>query len=256
MAASIEIRDLETHRGTFCLRVPDLFIASGEVFAILGTTGSGKTVLLEAIAGAFPLEKGEVRLNGVPASEIPVQDRGLGILYQDHALFPHMSIRQNIEYGARVQGMSARNAKEKADELMGIFGISGIAESYPGAISGGESQRTALSRALMVEPDVLLLDEPFSALDPATKKRLYSVLENVHERFGCTMVFVTHDFNEAHSLADRVGIVLDGKLRAVREASALFEREGIDEDVMSFLGLEAEKGATIKPYNEERKLQW
>ncbi len=240
MAVSIDIRDLEAHRGTFCLNVPELSVASGEVFAILGTTGSGKTVLLEAIAGAFLLEKGEVRLDGILTDEVALQDRRLGILYQDHALFPHMTVRQNIEYGARVQGVSAHEAKKKADELMGIFGIGGIAESYPGAISGGESQRTALSRALMVEPDVLLLDEPFSALDPATKRRLYSVLVDVHERFGCTMVFVTHDFNEAHSLADRVGIVLDGELRAVREASMLFEREGMDEDVMAFLGLELE----------------
>lgn len=235
------------------MTVPELSIAPGEVFAILGTTGSGKTVLLEAIAGAFPLEKGEVLIDGTPASEMAVQDRGLGILYQDHALFPHMTVRQNIEYGTRVRGVSAREAKEKSNELMEIFGIEGIAESHPGAISGGESQRTALSRALIVEPDVLLLDEPFSALDPATKKRLYSVLADVHERFGCTMVFVTHDFNEAHGLADRVGIVLDGKLRTVCEASALFQREGMDEDVMAFLGLE-EDGTAAEP-DAERKRQ-
>ena len=252
MAVSIDIRDLEARRGTFCLSVPELFIASGEVFAILGTTGSGKTVLLEAIAGAFPLEEGEVLIDGVPADEVAVQDRGLGILYQDHALFPHMTVRQNIEYGARVRGVPSQEARKKANELMALFGIEGIAESYPGAISGGESQRTALSRALMVEPDVLLLDEPFSALDPATKKRLYSVLEDVHDRFGCTMVFVTHDFNEAHGLADRVGIVLDGKLRAVREASELFDREDMDEDVMAFLGLDEETTAD-EPHEEERE---
>ncbi len=243
MAVSIDIRDLEARRGTFRLRVPELSIASGEVFAILGTTGSGKTVLLEAIAGAFPFEKGEVLIDGVATSEMAVQDRGLGILYQDHALFPHMTVRQNIEYGARVRGISACEIERRSDELMAIFGIEGIAESYPGAISGGESQRTALSRALMVEPDVLLLDEPFSALDPTTKKRLYSVVADVHERFGCTMVLVTHDFDEAHSLADRVGIVLDGQLRAVREASMLFEREGMYEDVMAFLGLEEDDAA-------------
>lgn len=242
MAASIDIDDLVARRGTFRLHVPGLFIEAGEVFAILGTTGSGKTVLMEAIAGAFPLERGTVRLGGVPIDSLAVQERHLGILYQDHALFPHMTVRRNIEYGARMQGLGPKKAEERSGELLELFDIGRIAESYPGAISGGESQRTALARALMVKPEILLLDEPFSALDPSTKKRLYGVLEDVHEKFGCTMVFVTHDFNEAHRLADRVGIVLDGELRLVREASRLFECEGMDEDVKAFLGIEAGKG--------------
>lgn len=235
MGAEITINNLIAQRGSFELCIDSLSISPGEVFAILGTTGSGKTVLLESIAGAFPLSSGTICLQGIPLDQLPVQNRQLGILYQDHALFPHMTVRENIEFGAKAHGMSSDQIKHKADELIGLFGIDSIASNYPGTISGGESQRCALARALMVEPEILLLDEPFSALDPATKNKLYQVLNDVHDRFGCTLVFVTHDFNEAHKLADRVGIVLNGRLRLVRAADQLFNGEGLEPDIKSFL---------------------
>lgn len=239
MAGSIAVRDLVVRRGSFTLDIGNLEIRPREVFAVLGSTGSGKTVLLEAIAGAYPWEAGVILLDGKRADTLPVQQRHLGILYQDYALFPHMTVRENIEYGLKVRKVDEREARRRVDGLMESFGITGISHRHPGVISGGEAQRTALARALALEPEILLLDEPFSALDPATRRRMYGVLRDVHERFDCTIVFVTHDFHEAHVLAGRVGIVLGGRLRCVREACTLFDPDGLDDDVRAFLDMEA-----------------
>jgi len=144
-----------------------------------------------------------------------------------------------VEYGLRARKIGGNEARKRVDRLLASFGIDGIADRYPGIISGGEAQRTALARALVLEPEILLLDEPFSALDPATKRQMYSVVREVHERFDCTIVFVTHDFAEARILADRVGIVLDGSLRAVRDAGRLFDVDGLDDDVLAFLDIDS-----------------
>ena len=234
---SVRIEGLTVRRGSFQLCVDELFIEPREVFAILGSTGSGKTVLMESIAGAFPLSEGRILLDGKNVGTLPVQQRHLGIVYQDYALFSHMSVYENIAYGLNMNGCSADEVRERVEEMLELFGISHIADRYPGVISGGESQRVALARALVLRPGVMLLDEPFSALDPATKRRMYETFRRIHERFDCTIVLVTHDFNEAQTLADRVGVVLDGRLRVVRSAKDLFEDES-DEDVRFFLGME------------------
>lgn len=239
MAGSIKIHDLRVRRGSFVLNVSTLDVRPREIFAILGSTGSGKTVLMEAIAGACSWNTGEILLDGKRANSLPVQQRHLGILYQDYALFPHMTVRENVEYGLRARKIGGNEARKRVDRLLASFGIDGIADRYPGIISGGEAQRTALARALVLEPEILLLDEPFSALDPATKRQMYSVVREVHERFDCTIVFVTHDFAEARILADRVGIVLDGSLRAVRDAGRLFDVDGLDDDVLVFLDIDS-----------------
>lgn len=240
MAGSIEIRDLRVRRGAFVLDVPSLDVRPHEIFAILGSTGSGKTVLMEAIAGACTWERGEILLDGKRADSLPIQQRHLGILYQDYALFPHMTVRENVGYGLKVRKTDDAEIRDRVNRLLASFGIEAIADRYPGIISGGEAQRTALARALILEPEILLLDEPFSALDPATKRQMYDVMRDVHERFDCTIVFVTHDFAEARILADRVGIVLGGRLRTVREADRLFDVSGLDDDVLAFLDIDGE----------------
>lgn len=235
MAGSISIRDLTVTRGSFTLRVDRLEVEPREVFAILGRTGSGKTVLMEAIAGAFPLDGGQILLDGKDVETLPIQQRHMGVVYQDHALFPHMTVRQNIAYGLRMNGFRRDEIDRRVDEQLELFGIAGIADKHPGIISGGEAQRTALARALVLQPEILLLDEPFSALDPATKERMYATVRDIHACFDCTIVFITHDFNEAALLADRVGVVLDGSLRAIMPAGELFCCE-CDDDVREFLG--------------------
>ena len=182
--------------------------------------------------------RGEILLDGKRADTLPIQQRHLGILYQDYALFPHMTVRENIGYGLKVRKTDPAEIERRVDRLLADFGIKAIADRYPGIISGGEAQRTALARALILEPDILLLDEPFSALDPATKRQMYGVMRDVHARFDCTIVFVTHDFAEARILADRVGIVLGGRLRTVRNADRLFDVEGLESDVLAFLDID------------------
>lgn len=185
---SIEIRDMVARRGSFLLRVDELHIEPHEIFAIVGETGAGKTVLLEAIAGAFPLEAGSILLDGKDIRCLPVQQRRLGIVYQDHALFPHMTVAENIGYGLRMARVPKAEAARRVDDMLDLFSIRHIADRYPGIISGGEGQRAALARALVMQPEILLLDEPFSALDPTTKKRMYETLRDVHGRFRCTVV--------------------------------------------------------------------
>ena len=235
MAGSIRIDRLLVTRGSFTLRVDELTVRPREIFAILGETGAGKTVLLEAIAGAYPVDEGAIELDGKNIETLPVQQRHLGIVYQDYALFPHMSVAENIGYGLKMNDVPADEAARRIERQLSLFGIARIADRFPGIISGGESQRCALARALVMEPEILLLDEPFSAVDPATKERLYQTIRDIHRAFDCTIVFVSHDFNEAATLADRVGIVLGGKLRAIARSNELFTKK-FDEDVMRFLG--------------------
>lgn len=237
MPGRIDIHGLRVTRGEFTLEVGELSVNEGEIFAVLGTTGSGKTVLMESIAGAFPVSDGSILLDGKNIEALPIQQRHLGILYQDYALFPHMTVRDNIAYGLKRKRPRPHDISEQVAEMLQLFGIEHLADRLPGVISGGESQRAALARALVMRPEILILDEPFSALDPTTKKQMYGMLRSVHARFGCTIVFVTHDFNEAQTLADRVGVILDGKLRCVVEASRLFDDEHAPE-VKRFLGLE------------------
>lgn len=235
MAGSIRIDRLLVTRGSFTLRVDELTVRPREIFAILGETGAGKTVLLEAIAGAYPVDEGAIELDGKNIETLPVRQRHLGIVYQDYALFPHMSVAENIGYGLKMNDVPADEAARRIERQLSLFGIERIADRFPGIISGGESQRCALARALVMEPEILLLDEPFSAVDPATKERLYQTIRDIHRAFDCTIVFVSHDFNEAATLADRVGIVLGGKLRAIARSNELFTKK-FDEDVMRFLG--------------------
>lgn len=231
----IVIRDFTVKRGSFTLEPVTLTIKKGEIFAVLGRTGSGKTVLLEAIGGMFPGSSGSIRFDGIDIMDLPFCSRSMGFVYQDHGLFPHMKVYDNIAYGLKMHKFPPEEQRRRVSVLMEMLSITHIKNQYPGTLSGGESQRTALARALALEPEVLLLDEPFSALDPATRKRLYVELEKIHERFQCTIIFVTHDFAEAKLLAHRVGILLDGGMKAVVPADRLLHEHYCDE-VEQFLG--------------------
>ena len=198
------INNFSVKRGSFTLSPISLTIQMGEIFAILGRTGSGKTVLLEAISGMFPGDTGSILLDGTDIRDIPPSQRKLGLVYQDYGLFPHMKVKENISYGLKMHGYSKKEQDSRAQELMEMLSISHIGDQYPGTLSGGESQRTALARALALAPQVLLLDEPFSALDPATRQSLYQELRRIHRHFGCTIIFVTHDMDEAIKLAGRI----------------------------------------------------
>ena len=217
------------------LKPVSLTIEKGEIFGILGYTGSGKTVLLEAICGMFPGTQGKILYDDKEVLNISPGDRKLGIVYQNHGLFPHMKVRDNISYGMKINHYPKEIREKRTEELMEMLSITKIADQYPGTLSGGESQRTAIARALALNPEILLLDEPFSALDPATRNNLYGEIRKIHDTFGCTIIFVTHDFQEAELLADRVGILLDGELLAVTTGKELMDRTYPDK-IERFLG--------------------
>ncbi len=231
----IKVCHFSVKRGSFILKPLSLTIEKGEIFAILGRTGSGKTVLLEAMGGMFPGDSGQILYNGVDVMELAPSERSLGFVYQDRGLFPHMKVIENIAYGLKMHKYPKERRKKRVEELLELLSISHIRNQYPGTLSGGECQRTALARALALEPEVLLLDEPFSALDPSTKRILYQEIQDIHDRFPCTIVFVTHDFTEAQLLADRVGILLDGELLVVTKGTDLMQDRYCDK-VELFLG--------------------
>jgi ABC-type sugar transport system ATPase subunit len=223
--------------GDFSLCDVSLEIAQGEVFSILGPTGAGKTIILEMIAGFYRPQAGCILIQNKDVSTIPPEKRGIGFVYQDYALFPHLNVYKNIAFGLQLIKCSSSLVKEKVRLLSQMMGITHLWHRYPGTLSGGEQQRVALARALIVKPQILLIDEPFSALDPSTKKTLYQEVKKIHARIKCTIVHVTHDFTEVGALADRVGIILDGKIRQVGSPEEIFCRP-VDQRIADFLGVE------------------
>lgn len=238
--AMVEINNYSVQLGKFKLNQINLNIGEKEIFAVLGRTGSGKTVLLESVAGFYRKFSGKVMIQGIPVIDVPLEKRNIGFVYQDFGLFPHMTVFDNITYGLKIRKIDKGVQKERVDKMAEILSIGHILKQYPGTLSGGERQRTALARALILNPQLLLMDEPFSSLDPATKENMYDQINKIHEVFGCTILFVTHDFYEAQRMADRIGIMVNGRLKAIRKSADLFERCQ-DEEINQFLGGDYER---------------
>lgn len=230
----VEIKQYSIQLGTFKLTNINLDICEQEIFAVLGRTGSGKTVLLESVAGFYKNFTGDISINGKRVIDTPLEKRGIGFVYQDFGLFPHMTVYDNITYGLKIRRKDKEYKKKSADKMAEILSIGHILNQYPGTLSGGERQRTALARALILEPKLLLMDEPFSSLDPSTKELMYQQIKKIHQIFGCTIVFVTHDFNEAQRMADRIGIMVNGELKGIRNSADLFKNHQ-DDEVNEFL---------------------
>ncbi len=231
----IEMRDYSLDLGEFALKNVNVEIKNGEIFSVIGVTGSGKSVLLEALAGLHPEHSGIVLYDGKNIDEVGVGDRRIGFVYQDYSLFPHMTVYENIEFGLKMHKMERSQRENMINNMMDELHISHLAHRYPQTLSGGEKQRVALARALVLAPEVLFMDEPFSALDPNTRKDMYALMRRIHDKFKCTIVFVTHNFDEAQELADRIAIMIDGELRAVCKADELFQNHE-DKEVREFLG--------------------
>jgi len=211
----IAIKNLKVDLGDFLLQNINLEINSGEYFIILGPTGAGKTVLLEAIAGLYPVLGGEVWIDGREVTRLSPEKRSIGIVYQDYSLFPHLSVEENIAFGLRLRKYPKAAIKEKVNDIAEIVGVTHLLERKPQTLSGGEQQKVALARVLITEPEVLLLDEPLSALDPETKERMQSALKELHHRVGVTIIHVTHDFEEAVALGHQVAVLNEGRIAQV-----------------------------------------
>jgi sulfate transport system ATP-binding protein len=236
----IRIVDIAKDFGkTGALRGVSLDIKDGELIALLGPSGSGKTTLLRIIAGLETPKAGKVYFGNEDATSVPVRRRRIGFVFQHYALFKHMTIADNIGYGLRVRPRNEQPSKSeirsRVGELLELVQLSGIEKRYPSQLSGGQQQRVALARALAVEPRVLLLDEPFGALDAKVRKDLRRWLRDLHERTGHTTVFVTHDQEEALELADRVAILNLGKLEQIGTVDEVYDVPA-SPFVMSFVG--------------------
>jgi ABC-type Fe3+/spermidine/putrescine transport system ATPase subunit len=195
----------------FVCRDISLTVKNGELLVLLGPTGAGKTTLLNIIAG-LTAYRGGISFDGRPVDKLPARQRKVGYLFQGLALFPHLDIRSNIAYGLRIQGIPPGEITGRVDELLRLMNMTHLSNRYPRDLSGGEKQRVALARALAPSPEVLLLDEPFSSLDFRTSRYLMMELRRIQKQLGITTVYVTHNLLEAREMADRIGIICDGRL--------------------------------------------
>jgi molybdate/tungstate transport system ATP-binding protein len=208
----IELKNVCVDLPGFCLKDVSLRIPDASFFSLLGPTGSGKSVLLEAMAGLLPLSRGQVLLDGRDITALPPEERGFGIVYQDCALFPHLSVKKNILYGLKYHGVPEGEGRRRLKRLAGRLRIDHLLGRGTAKLSGGEQQRVALARALIVEPRVLLLDEPLSALDPAFRQDVQKMLGSLHKELGVTFFMVTHDFDDVLFLADRAAVIRQGAI--------------------------------------------
>jgi len=213
----IEIKGLLVELSGFTLSINKLNIHEREYLVILGPSGVGKTILLLALAGIVKPVKGSIRINGADVTRYPPEKRGVALVPQNYALFPHMSVYDNIAYGLRVRRVPEQEIKERVNEVAKRLGIIHLLHRKPVTLSGGEQQRVALARALVVEPELLLLDEPLSALDPGLRASAIKLLRRLHSELGFTAIHVTHNLAEALSLATRIAYMEKGRLVGVYE---------------------------------------
>jgi len=232
----LELRNISRRLGEFSLTDVNLRLPAGQYFVLLGPSGVGKTVLLEIVAGLMRPDSGRILWQDVDITDAPPEARGFAVVYQDYALFPHMSVARNIAYGPRAQGLGRREAASSTREIAEQVGIADLLGRRPPSLSGGEQQRVALARALATRPRALLLDEPLCSVDANLRARLRKELKRIHNESGTTFLHVTHDTDEALYLADRVGVMLGGTVRQVGRPEELFHRPS-DPDVAAFLGM-------------------
>ena len=233
---------------TEVLRGVDLTVDKGELVALLGPSGSGKTTLLKIVAGLEWPDTGRLEVGGVDWLQLAAQDRRIGFVFQHYALFPHMRVRDNIAFGLTVRPRAARPSRAaivaKAAELMDFLQIGHLADRFPVQLSGGQRQRVALGRALAIEPTVLLLDEPFGALDAAIRRDLRRWLRGVHDATGSTTIFVTHDQEEAFEIADRVVVMGEGRIEQIGHADQIHDHPATP-FVARFMGATVELPVTL-----------
>jgi sulfate transport system ATP-binding protein len=236
---TITVRNICKGFGNYpALREVSLEIEDGAFVALLGPSGSGKTTLLRIIAGLESAESGQILFGGEDVTDRAPQDRGIGFVFQNYALFRHMTVEHNIAFGLDVMKRGQRPAKaairERVDDLLKLVQLSGYGQRYPAQLSGGQRQRVALARALAREPAILLLDVPFGALDAKVRRDLRDGLREIHDRVGLTSIFVTHDYEEAFALADKVAILGQGRIEQFDTPDAV-QKDPASDYVREFL---------------------
>jgi iron(III) transport system ATP-binding protein len=212
-----------------------LEIGDGELFTLLGPSGCGKTTLLRLIAGFYAVDGGEIRFGARRVNALPPHQRNIGMVFQNYALWPHMTVRGNVTYGLRLRKLSAAEIERRLAAGLGRVNLTGLEDRYPGQLSGGQQQRVALARALVLNPDILLLDEPLSNLDAKIRVQVRGEIRALQQDLGITTVYVTHDQEEALSLSDRVAVMRDGRVQQVAPPKTLYERP-VNRFVADFVG--------------------
>jgi putative spermidine/putrescine transport system ATP-binding protein len=237
-AGSVGVRFQDVHRsfGTVAaLRGFEMEMHPGELVALLGPSGCGKTTALRLLAGFDRPDAGRILVGGRDITGVAAHRRNMGMVFQAYSLFPNMDVRSNVAFGLRLRRVDRRRRLERADQLLELVGLAGTGERYPHQLSGGQQQRVAIARALAIEPKVLLLDEPLSALDARVRVQLRAEIRSIQRRLGITTLFVTHDQSEALSLADRVGVMRDGRLEQIDTPENVYRRPA-NEFVAEFVG--------------------
>jgi len=224
----IKVVNISKRFKKFSLKDISFNIEDNEYFVILGPTGVGKTVVLEIIAGLIKPDAGEVFIGEKRITNLPPEERNIGMVYQDYMLFPHLSVRENIVFGLKSRRVKKDEIEYLLNNIVELFHIEHLLTRKTKNLSGGEKQRIALARALITSPQILLLDEPLSALDPQTKEMFIEDLKNLHKQLKTTTIHVTHDFNEAFSLADKIAIMKDGKIIQVGNSKDVFNKPNSD----------------------------
>src|SRR5271155_5843197 len=247
---AIVVRDAFKQYGDFvALDHVDFVVPAGSLTALLGPSGSGKSTLLRTIAGLDQPDSGSVTINGRDVTRVAPQRRGIGFVFQHYAAFKHMTVRDNVAFGLKIRKRPKAEIKQKVDDLLETVGLSGFQTRYPGQLSGGQRQRMALARALAVDPRVLLLDEPFGALDAKVREDLRAWLRRLHDEVHVTTVLVTHDQAEALDVADRIAVLHRGRIEQVGSPSEVYDAPA-NSFVMSFLGaVSALNGNLVRPHD-------
>jgi sulfate transport system ATP-binding protein len=249
---SIIVRDVGKSFGDFAaLTDVSVEIPTGSLTALLGPSGGGKSTLLRVIAGLESPDSGSVEIEGRNATALPPQDRGVGFVFQHYAAFKHLTVERNVAFGLEIRKRPKPEIKERVHELLELVHLEQFAHRYPAQLSGGQRQRMALARALAVEPQVLLLDEPFGALDAQVRKELRAWLRRLHDQVHVTTVFVTHDQEEAMEVADSIVVMAQGKVEQIGSPDDLYDAPAND-FVMSFLGpVTTLRGELVRPHDLE-----
>ncbi len=244
----LRIEKLSLPIGDFSLKEIDLHIEKGECHALLGPSGSGKSTLVSALLGLKKPESGEILLKGESILHRPVEERGFGYLPQNLALFPHLSVEENLRYGIRARRLDRPEIESHLQELIDTVEIRPLLQRRPETLSGGERQRVALVRALAPRPRMLLLDEPFSALDPSLRRELWTMVHRIQEEFQTTMLLITHDLAEAYFLSSRITVIIDGCIRQSGSREEVFYHPQ-SQEVARYLGIRNLFEATVSKIN-------
>src|SRR5271157_1505114 len=250
MTDAITLRGVNKRYGEFAaLDDIDFTVPSGSLTALLGPSGSGKSTLLRAIAGLDVPDSGTITIDGRDVTRLPPQRRGIGFVFQHYAAFKHLTVRDNVAFGLKIRRRPKAEIREKVDNLLEVVGLSGFQTRYPSQLSGGQRQRMALARALAVDPQVLLLDEPFGALDAKVREDLRAWLRRLHDEVHVTTVLVTHDQAEALDVSDRIAVLNKGRIEQVGSPTDVYDTPA-NQFVMSFLGaVSTLNGTLVRPHD-------